>query len=145
MEPISSAAITKMKEEYEKTLRKFSTENLRKKFPDRPWIQEVQSAWVSKNELLALLDDNKANGLRIYYGCHNKSTSADPRADYLGLHNVILVSTIDSVSPDKPTTENSVDQLIDEANSEKADSAPPPGPYGGHGGDLIPLCPPNCP
>jgi len=145
MEPVSNAAIIKMKVEYENTLRKSSTENLRKKFPDRPWIQEVQSAWVSKNELLALLEDNKANGLRIHYGCHNESTSKDPRADYLGLHNVILVATIDSVNPDNPTTENSVDQL-DVTKTEQANAMlPPPGSYGGSGGDLIPLCPPNCP
>jgi hypothetical protein len=146
MEPISKAAIMKMKEEYEQTLRKFSTESLKQRFPDRPWIEEVQSAWVSKKELLALLEDNDANGLRIHYGCHNESTSEDPRADYLGLHNVILVATIDSVNPDNPTTENSVDQLKDVADAEKAESTPlTPGSYTGGGGDMIPLCPPNCP
>lgn len=146
MQPISTAAILSMKDEYEQTLRKLSTANLRQRFPDRAWIVEVQSAWVSKKELLALLEDNNANGLRIHYGCHNESTSQDPKADYLGLHNVILVGTIDSVNPDNPTTENSVDQLQDAANAQQAGSMPlTSGSYTGSGGDLIPLCPPNCP
>ena len=146
MEPISTAAIMNMKDEYENTLRKLSTESLKQRFPDRPWIEEVQSAWVSKTELLALLEDNNANGLRIHYGCHNESTSQDPAADYLGLHNVILVATIDSVNPDNPTTENSVDQLQDAAGAQRAGiMSLTPGSYGGSGGDLISLCPPNCP
>ena len=148
MEPVSNAAFMKMKEEYEKTLRKSSTENLRKKFPDRPWIREVQSAWVSKKELLALLEDNNANGLRIHYGCHHESTHKDPKADYRGLHNVILVATIDSVNPDNPTTENSVDQLKEAKNPEDANSITSTtsisGSYSGNAGDLVPLCPPQC-
>ena len=146
MEPVSNATIMKMKEEYEKTFRKSSTENLRKKFPARPWIEEVQSAWVSKKELLALLEDNKANGLRIHYGCHHENTHEDPRQDYHGLHNVILVATVDSVNPDNPTLKNSVDQLKNTAKDEQPKSAAQiAGSYKGKGGDLIPLCPPNCP
>ena len=143
MKPVSNAAFMKMKEEYEKTLRKSSTENLRKKFPARPWIQEAQSAWVSKKELLALLEDNNANGLRIHYGCHHESTHKDPKADYLGLHNVILVATIDSVNPDNPTTENSVDQLKDAGDAKDAGGVIFGG-YAGTAGDLLPLCPPEC-
>src|SRR5450432_472506 len=131
MEPVSNAAILKMKEEYEKTFRKSSTKNLRKKFPARPWIEEVQSAWVSKKELLALLEDNNANGLRIHFGCHHESTHEDPKKDMLGLHTVILVETIDSANPDNPTTENSVDQLKD--NVSKTESVS--GSYSGNGGD----------
>ncbi len=143
MEPVSKASFMKMKEEYENTLRKSSTENLRKKFPERPWIQEVQSAWVSKKELLALLEDNNANGLRIHYGCHHKSTHKDPKADYRGLHNVILVATIDSVNPDNPTTENSVDQLKDAGDARNAGDVIFSS-YAGTVGDLLPLCPPEC-
>jgi hypothetical protein len=146
MEPVSSAAILKMKEEYENTFRKSSTENLKKKFPSRPWIEEVQSAWVSKKELLALLEDNKANGLRIHYGCHHESTHKDPKMDYHGLHNVILVATLDSVNPDNPTMQNSVDQLKDATKDEHPKNMlQTTGDYAGKGGDLIPLCPPNCP
>jgi hypothetical protein len=146
MEPVSNDTILKMKEEYEKTFRKSSTENLKAKFPGRPWIEEVQSAWVSKKELLALLEDNKANGLRIHYGCHHESTHKDPKLDYHGLHNVILVATLDSVHPDNPTMKNSVDQLKDEATEEQSKNLlQTTGVYAGKGGDLIPLCPPNCP
>ena len=75
-----------------------------------------------------------------------KVPSKDPKTDYLGLHNVILVATVDSVNPDNPTIENSVDQLKVVAQTEQANTMqPPPGTYSGSGGDLIPLCPPNCP
>ena len=145
MKPVSKDAIMKMKEEYEKSFHKHSTKNLKKKFPDRPWIQEVQSAWISKNELLALLEDNNANGLRIHYGCHHESTHKDPRKDYHGLHNIILVATVDAVNPEKPTLKNSVDQLADATGKQSKALAKTAGAYTGKGGDLIPLCPPNCP
>jgi hypothetical protein len=139
MKPISKATIDKMKEEYEKTIRKSSTRNLKKKFPDRPWIEEAKSVWVSKKELLALLEDNKANGLRIHFGCHHESTHEDPKADMHGLHTVILVATVDNVNPENPSTENSVDQLKESTTSgDSSDS------YGGSGGDGLPACPPTC-
>ncbi len=140
MQPVSKATIQKMKEEYEKTIHKSSTENLKKKFPGRPWIEEAKSAWVSKKELLALLEDNKANGLRIHFGCHHESTHEDPKKDMVGLHTVIFVATVDSVNPDNPTTENSVDQLKDMMSKTESES----GTYTGSGGDSVPLCPPNC-
>ena len=142
MEPVSKSSITRMREEYENTLRKDSTANLRKKFPDRPWIEEVNFAWITRKELEALLNDNNADGLRIYYGCHHESTDTDPRKDFLGLHNVILVATKDSVEPGNPTLRNSIDQLNEDAPGAKA---PPPQNYTGSGGDAIPLCPPACP
>jgi hypothetical protein len=147
MKPVSKSEIEKMKALYEETICKSSTENLRKKFPNKPSIAEAQSAWVSKKELLELLEHNNANGLRIHYGCHHESTHSDPNADCHGLHNVILVATVDSVNPDNPTPGNSVDQLSDGNSSntsavtiavENTDS------YGGNGGDALPLCPPNC-
>ncbi len=139
MKPISKATIDKMKEEYEKTIRKSSTKNLKKKFPNRPWIEEAKSVWVSKKELLALLEDNKANGLRIHFGCHHESTNKDPKADMHGLHTVILVATVDNVNPENPSTENSVDQLKEGTTlGDSSDS------YGGSGGDGLPACPPTC-
>ena len=130
-----------MKEEYENTIRKSSTENLRKKFPDRPWIEEAKSTWVSKKELLSLLEDNTANGLRIHFGCHHESTHIVPKKDMLGLLTVILVATLDTVNPDNPTTENSIDQLKDD-NIREAESNT--GSYAGSGGDNLPVCPPTC-
>jgi hypothetical protein len=145
MKPVSKDVIIKMKDEYAKSFHKQSTKSLKKKFPDRPWIQEVQSAWISKKELLALLEDNDANGLRIHYGCHHESTHKDPRKDYHGLHNVILVATVDSINPENPTIKNSVDQLKDAGAKQPKSLAKTKGAYTGKGGDLIPLCPPNCP
>lgn len=142
MQPVPKSAIIKMREEYEKTVRKSSTANLKKKFPERPWIEEVSSTWVSRKELEALLDDNNADGLRIYYGCHHESTHKDPHKDYHGLHNVILVATKETVDPNNPTTENSKD-VLQEADTKA--SAPKALSYAGSGGDLTPLCPPACP
>jgi hypothetical protein len=140
MKPVSKAIIGKMKEEYEKTIHKSSTKKLKKKFPDRPWIEEAKSLWVSKKELLALLEDNNANGLRIHFGCHHESTHEDTKKDMQGLHTIILVATIDSVNPDNPTTQNSVDQLNDNLVKPKSGI----GLYAGGGGDNLPICPPTC-
>jgi hypothetical protein len=140
MKPVSKSTIDKMKDAYEKTIRKTSTENLKKKFPEKPWIEETKSAWVSKKELLALLEDNKANGLRIHFGCHHESTHKDPKKDMLGMHTVIFAATIDSMNPDNPTTENSVDQIDDNRTKKLTDT----GSYEGSGGDSLPTCPPQC-
>jgi hypothetical protein len=140
MKPVSKATIDKMKAEYEKTIRKTSTKRLKKKFPDKPWIEETKSAWVSKKELLALLDHNKANGLRIHFACHHESTHENAKADMHGLHTVVLTATLDTVNPDNPTTENSVDQLNDNMTAENIAGTS----YTGSGGDAIPTCPPAC-
>lgn len=96
----------------------------------------IKSCWVSANELMALISQNKASGVRIYYGRHPEDGKP-----YAGKHNVILVSTYDNVTPQDPTTENSIDLL---------NYTPQTGPvntvsYSGEGGDAIPLCPPRCP
>lgn len=138
MKPVSKDSINKMRQEYENTLRKDATANLKKKFPDKPWIEEATSAWVSRRELEAILNDNKANGLRIYYGCHHESTNSDPQKDLHGLHNVILVATKDDIDPENPTLQNSKDQLKEGEPLSTSD-------YSGSGGDALPLCPPVCP
>jgi hypothetical protein len=145
MKPVSKSEIIKMREEYENTLRKISTADLKKRFPERPWIEEVSSAWISRKELEDLLNDNNANGLRIYYGCHHESTSKDPHEDYLGLHNVILVATKDSVNPKQPSIKNSKDQLQEGGIKISVSTEDGQGNYSGSGGDAVPLCPPNCP
>ena len=78
MQPVSKSTISKMTELYNQTIGKTSTENLKKKFPERTSIKEASSAWVSRKELEALLNDNQANGLRIYYGSHYESTKERP-------------------------------------------------------------------
>lgn len=145
MKPVSKATLAKMREAYKKNIQSFSTDNLKKKFPERAGIEEASSAWVSRKDLETLLNANNADGLRIYYGCHHESTHKDPANDYNGLHNVILVATKDSVDSKNPTFENSVDQLKD-SEAEPATAAKlTQEDYVGSGGDMYPLCPPACP
>ena len=137
LKPISKDAINVMRNTYETTLRALSTANLRARFPDRPEIEEAQSAWVSVKDLQQLINDNKGcDGLRIYFGCHGDKTRAnDFPFEYQGLHNLIFVTT--KSNSEIPTAENSIDNL---GNSATAD-----GTFKNMGGDKIPLCPPNCP
>ncbi len=130
-----------MREEYEKTIRKTSTENLKKKFADRPWIEDASSTWVSRKELEKLLNANNADGLRIYYGCHHQSTHDDARNDYHGLHNLIFVATKDSKDQQNPATESSVDQLNDATDTESEALSD----YKGVAATGGLLCPPYCP
>lgn len=139
MQPTTKRTVTKMRDAYEKTIRKTSTENLKKKFTDRPWIEEASSSWVSRKDLDALLDANNADGLRIYYGCHHESTNGDPHSDFNGLHNLIFVATKDAANPQNPKIETSVDQLKDfEEGAELLT-------YDGAAASDIALCPPKCP
>jgi hypothetical protein len=144
MQPVSKNALEKMTHEYDNTIRKSSTEKLKKKFPEKPQIEDAASAWISRKELEKLLNNNHANGLRIYYGWHHERTNSDPAKDYNGLHNIILVARKDDVDPENPTFENSKDQLNeeelkpDEANTSVQN-------YAGAGADMFPLCPPLCP
>lgn len=127
-----------MREAYERTIRKLSTQNLKKTFPDRPLIEDASSTWISRKDLEALLNANNADGLRIYYGCHYQSTHDDPKLDYNGLHNLIFVATKDSTDPDNPTPQTSVDQLSDDKGDEPTDFE------GSAAADGL-LCPPLCP
>ncbi len=143
MEPVSKRTLISMRNEYDKTIRQISSANLKKRFTERPDIEDASSAWVSRKDLEKLLNDNNANGLRVYYGCHHESTNSDPAKDYKGLHNIILVATKDDLDPENPTCENSKDQLKDE--ERKPQEATSIQNYAGAGADLFPLCPPLCP
>ena len=143
MQPISKATLTKMREAYEQTIRKTSTENLKKRFPERPWIEETSSTWVSRKDLDKLLNTNNADGLRIYYGCHYKSTHMEPILDYLGLHNLIFVATKDGVDAQDPQLESSIDQLKDTVTTADNETDEPV-TYDGSAGDVTALCPPRC-
>lgn len=143
MQPTSKKTVTKMREEYEKTIRKTSTENLKKKFADRPWIEEASSTWVSRKELEKLLNANNADGLRIYYGCHHQSTHDDLKLDHHGLHNLIFVATKDSINAQDPKTKTSIDQLSDEVPTETGSEELTT--YKGAAIADALLCPPWCP
>jgi hypothetical protein len=147
-EPTTKEVMMEMIAEYEGDLRKGSTERLKRKYPGRKdHIEEVRWAWVSRKEIEDLLNDNKGNGIRIYYGCHHKSTDMDPKKDYLGLHNLILVATRDEKNPDNPTADNSEDQLEESTDETKANSITITvmDDYTGMAADLLTLCPPRCP
>ncbi len=137
--PVPKEKITEMTTLYANTIWAQSTANLQAKHPEIPGIQEAKSAWLSRKELNQLLDDNSADGLRIYYGCHNESTTSyNPDfPDMMWLHNVILVAT--KSSNGDPTVQNSVDQLSEGSGALSA------GAFTGNGGDFIPICPPICP
>jgi hypothetical protein len=138
--------IRRMAAEYKRVLYPFANENLRRRRPEVPQIKDTLSAWVSRKELEALLDDNKANGMRIYFGIHPDTRGdLNPDQDLYGRHNVILVATIDSVSPENPTTENSVNQLKESTDPSEANSIITSGEYEGMGADYLSLCPPRCP
>ena len=144
MQPTSKATVIKMREAYDRTIRKITTENLRKRFPDRPWIEDASSTWVSRKELEELLKANNADGLRIYYGCHYQSTNSEPVLDLDGMHNLIFVATKDTIDPQNPRTETSVDQLSTMATASDATEETLTD-YEGNAGEYTPLCPPNCP
>jgi hypothetical protein len=138
LQPIPYAQFKIMTDAWEAGLWQVSNPLLQKKFPARAGIQEAKSGWVSKADLLKLLEDNGANGLRFYYGTHVASTLPGTAPfEYQGLHNFILVATVDSVNPTNPGFENSVDQLDKTATASS-------GSFKGMGGDIIPLCPPAC-
>jgi hypothetical protein len=146
--PTPLEIIRKMIADYQKHLYPLANHQLRTRRPDVPKITDARSAWVSRKELEALLDDNNANGMRIYYGIHHDHTPSteinSPWNNY-GRHNVILVATIDNVDSKNPTTENSKDQLKQSPNIELANSVITSGEYEGMGDDQLPLCPPRCP
>ena len=104
---------------------------------------DATSAWVTLDEIEALIKDNTINGvvptgIRILYGRHKQSTKEALGYEYKDKHNVILVATHASTA-DTPTTEASQDLLGDE-NFVSVSL-----PYRGMGDDSIPLCPPRCP
>jgi hypothetical protein len=101
---------------------------------------DATSAWVSVSEILNLIADNNANGIRIYYGRHDINGTVYP-----GKHNVILVATRDVVEPSKPIPEQSDDLLNFDATAGPVNSVSVSYDYDGMGDDQIPLCPPRCP
>jgi hypothetical protein len=104
---------------------------------------DTQSAWVSAEEINALLKDNNADGIRVYYGRHEKNDRKYPNQQ-----NIILVATKKSDAGSMPSFKNSVDQLNEFTKDGIVNSVVfnlRDGDYGGMGADAIPLCPQNCP
>jgi hypothetical protein len=101
---------------------------------------DTKSCWVKVSEVQQLIADNPgANGIRLYYGRHADNDGAD----FNKRHNIILVTTRDTTTPDNPTSENSVDLLNPDVAIGPVNSITVT--FAGMGGDVIPLCPPHCP
>jgi hypothetical protein len=109
---------------------------------------DTRSAWVSVAEVSALIADNNANGIRIYFGRH-----ADDAPESPGKLNVTLVATRDVKNPTSPGPATSK-SLLDETAKPPAKASSvitlvqymyPNGDFENMGDDAIPLCPDHCP
>ncbi|QEC67875.1 hypothetical protein FRZ67_11405 [Panacibacter ginsenosidivorans] len=67
---------------------------------------ETQHIWFSVEDIMTLIKDNKANGIKIYLGRYDND-----HPYYAGHLTVALVATRDEMTPDKPTQRHSVDML----------------------------------
>lgn len=114
--------------------------NMRKNYSTKLPEPNTESGWVSIYELMEFISDNKGNGVRIYFGRHDEK-----HPNYKNQNTVILVATRDTVNPNDPTTENSVDLLNAYEAKGEVNSVILSTGYEGKGGDTIPLCPPRCP
>ncbi len=140
LNPTPLEKVTEMRNEFERVIRTPSTLRLQQTFTDRV-IEETQSAWVRKTEIDQLVNDNAADGIRIYFGVHTQETdTSNLNKSLKGKLTVILVATKNTGSG-APTPETSADILLPGL------SAPLPGEpvnFIGMAGDKIPLCPPIC-
>ena len=102
-----------------------------------PHLNDATSAWVSVNEVLALIaDNNGSTGIRIYYGRYLPGTIIGGK-DYSNMHGVILVSTKHTDINQDPTIDNSNDMLTPNVSYVSYSN------YGGQGDDNIPTKPPH--
>ena len=114
-------------------------------------VEDTQSVWISKEALVELLELNKADGIRLYFGLADDYPGYKLRnAEYRKKHTVIMVAT-QSKDPKNPTMENSVDCLsIPKKPRLGKDPNDTTGPVvmnitnsqAGMPADDIPLCPP---
>jgi len=105
--------------------------DLKKNYQDLAPSNKTISGWVSLMEIVKLVSENNANGVRIYFGRY-----ADDEQPYPGQNTVMLVATRGNADP---TTADSKDVLTQGATILVGDS------FEGLPGDVIPLCPPACP
>lgn len=139
---VSLAQIQEMVNAYKKDFRKKGDSEIARRHPRRPHKTQSSCVWLSKDELLKLLEENKGNGIRIYFGQHTKKDTPGGDPDYEDLLTPIFVATQDNTNLANPTSENSEDQLKENLNSVTI-----PGwvSYVGNGLDQVPICNPRCP
>lgn len=106
---------------------------------------DTKSAWISREEVNVLLDQNEADGIRIYFGRY-----PDDIPEVGGRLTVILVATKLAEPHNDPETDARRSRSLlnekKEANSVSATLyVKVNGDYEGMGADAIPLCPYHCP
>lgn len=138
--PTPKALIQQMVTSYKNNLKAVGDVIISSKFPLRLKKSQVSCAWISVAELNQLIADNKADGIRIYFGQHTASSLPTGKNDYEDLISVIFVATQEKVTPANPSSLTSQDQLIDDLNSVTIT-----GPFEGQGADKVPVCDPDCP
>ena len=143
--PTPKSVIQEMVTAYKNDLKANGDITIRSKFPSRASIGQSSSIWISVNELIQLITDNRANGIRIYFGQHNQSSLPSGKEEYEDLLTAIFVATRDTTNFENPTYQNSEDQLNEDSDPEKANSFSVAGPFEGQGADKVPICNPSCP
>ncbi|WP_257667566.1 hypothetical protein [Parapedobacter tibetensis] len=74
-------------------------------------VEDSRSVWIGKEAILELLELNKADGIRLYFGIADDYPGHKlKRPEHKKRHTVVMVAT-KSKDSDNPTMENSVDCL----------------------------------
>lgn len=107
MQPIPKAQLQKMSGKYEKEIKKAG-------FP------HTRYGYVSKKDLLQLMEDNDADGVRWYMGIDDK-----------GNHTIGFVAV-----QSHPTIAGVHIEKLTDTDDQKT--------YFGNAGDIMPICPPTC-
>lgn len=134
---------------YQEQRRVTTSKELSKKLGEE--VEDTRFAWISKEALIELLEINKADGLRLYFGIADDYPNHKlKRPEYRKKTTLVLVATR-STDPDNPTMENSIDCLniaqetdTDKPNGKKIGPviAPIAQTRAGLPADDIPICPP---
>ena len=143
-EPTPKAVVQEMVTKYKENLKDYGDKEIKRMFPARSNQSQGSCIWVSVSELIQLITDNGANGIRVYFGQHTKGSSAK-KPDFEGLITTIFVATRDNVNPASPTYDNSEDLLNESDDETKANSVTIAGPFLGQADDRVPICNPRCP
>jgi hypothetical protein len=138
--------IQEMATAYQGALKKWGDSEIKRKYPNRKCQEQSSCAWISVEELLKLIVQNRATGIRIYFGQHTKSsTPLTNEKEYEDLLSVIFVATRNPSNPDVEASLNDQDQLKESDIDDETSSVILTGQYEGNGADKIPICNPECP
>ncbi len=142
--PTPKAVVQEMVTHYKGNLKYHGDREIARKYPKRKNKNQGSCIWVSVTELMQLITDNGANGIRVYFGQHTPHSEPTGESEYLDLITTIFVATRDNVHPSAPKYDNSED-LLYESDDERANTIVVAGPFGGQALDKVPICNPTCP